>query len=428
MERRFPLLLSFVVLILLTISIMPSPTYGDPADTPGVWREGQEGVEDHVDRRGSRIPREPNESQLQDMFDRLGAIVDLFRSTPTLGSPVGFDVKASRGIDLGRPEWAEDREAAARARLSLYLYPYLERRDGTVKASDLEWTGIIGVYVNDPAPYEVMGAGMNSLEGERWYLEPVQIRTVAGYTMYEQVADDRVRRRGPQRFFVVAPPDLPPLWLPVSAEEYATDQIRRWEMQLALARERLAQFSLPARSETHRMAREAIESSMQQLMELTTDPEQRAKLQAQMEQALREHDEAAGDLEEADRAIAEDERRMIEAAEKQQAELEETIEAMKASLAAMSPAERRAQAVGKLHLHRPGAQAEGEIVPPTVPGGSEPRGLVRINRDLFERRHSPADMHFFFVNFYTNSDFMARQFAAVERELDWSELAGMIPR
>ncbi len=165
---------------------------------------------------------------------------------------------------------------------------------------------------------------------------------------------------------------------------------------------------------------------MQQLMELTNDPQQKAEFQAQMEQALRELDEAAGDREQADQEIAEDERRMREAAERQQAELEEKIEAMKASLAAMSPSERRAQAVGKLHLHRPEAQTEGEIVPATVPGGSEPRGLVRVNRDLFDRGDSPAAMRFFFVGFYTNSDFMARHFAAIQRELNWGALADMI--
>lgn len=419
---RLPIFLTF---ILATTTMVTFPAHADPADAQGVWREW---TRDHVDRSGTRIPTEPTDSQLQEMFDRLSAVADLFRATPTLATPVGFDVKGSRHIEVGLPGWANGREPEAElgacAVLSLYLYPYTERRDGTDRASDVEWTGTIGVHANDPAPSVLMGLGMDNLDGERWYLEPAPIRTVGGYTMYEQVADDRIRRRGAQRFVVVTPPGFQPMWLPVTVEEYATDQIRRREAQLAQARERLAQFRLPRMSETHRRARESLERSTQQLMEFM--PDQKEELQAQLDQTLRELDEAMGDADEADREAAEEERRMREAMEKQQAELGERIEAMKASLAAMSPAERRAQTVGKLHPHRPGASTEGEIVPPTVPGGSEARGVVRVNTDLFERRHQPTDLRFFFVNFYTNRDFMAQRFAALERQLNWNELARMI--
>jgi hypothetical protein len=155
-------------------------------------------------------------------------------------------------------------------------------------------------------------------------------------------------------------------------------------------------------------------------------PDKKEELQAQLDEALRELDAAMGDSAEADQQLSEDERRMREAAERQQAELEERIEGMKASLAEMSPAERRAQAVGKLHLHRPGVDTEGEIVPPTVPGGSEPRGLVRVNQQFFTESRSPEAMQLLFVSFHTNRDSMARRFREIEQELDWAAIADMI--
>ncbi len=414
-------LLSVATFIFMVVSTVGPVVYADPADTPGVWREW---VPDRVDKSGRRIASEPSERELQEMFADLGAIAELFRATSTLSRPVGFDVKGARTIHLGVPESSLGVDAPARSSLDLYFYPYIERRDGTVTASETEWTGIIGVYANDPAPWLLMGLGMRSLEGERWYLEPEPVRTVAGFTMYEQVADDRIRRRGPQRFVVMASPELPPLWLPVTVEEYANDQIRRWEAQLARYRERMEQFRLPTMSETHRMAREGMKESMQELMRLM--PEKKEELQSQLDEALQEMDAAMGDAAEADRQLSEDERRMREAAERQQAELEESIGAMKASLAGMSPAERRAQAEGKLNLHRPGVEAEGEIVPPTAEGGSEARGLVRVNQQFFGRSRSPEAMQLLFVSFYTHRESMARRFREIERELDWDALADMI--
>lgn len=414
---------SFVVLVFMVLSAvaLPPALSANPAAAAGVWREF---APDYVNRAGTRGLREPAAADLQKLFDSLSEISDLFRATRTLAGPVGFDVKGSRRIDLRPPAWAGEREAPVRALLSLYLYPYTTQRDGSARASDVEWTGFVGVYVNEPNPFELLGGGMRSLDGETWYLEPKPIRTVAGYTMYEAVADDRVARRGPQRFAVVVPAGFPPLWLPVSVEEYADDQIRRWEAQLAQMRERLAQFRLPRRSETHRRAREATIQTMTQLMEM--QPQMAELLQAQLDEALRQFDAAEGDPAEADREDAAYEQRMREAAEKQQAELEANINAMKAELVALSPAERRAQAVGKLHLHRPGVDTEGEIVPLAVPGGTEPRGLVRVNRNLFTRSTSSTAPQLLLVNFHTNREFMAERFSEIERQLDWRALARMI--
>lgn len=421
MRRVLSVSLMVLVFTLLVTILSPPAVQANPATAAGVWREWSP---DYVNRTGMRGMREPAAADLQKLFDSLSEIAELFRETRTLAGPVGFDVKGSRRIDLRPPRWAAGREVPARALLSLYLYPYTTQRDGSARASDIEWTGFIGVYVNEPNPFELLGGGMRSLDEETWYLEPKPIRTVGGYTMYEAVADDRVMRRGPQRFAVVAPAGFPPLWLPVSVEEYADDIIRRWEAQLAQMQERLAQFQLPRQSEAHRRAREATIQSMTQLMEM--QPQMAEQLQAQLDEALRQFDAAAGDPSESDRRDAAYEQRMREAAQKQQAELEASINAMRAELAALSPAERRAQAVGKLHLHRPGAQTEGEIVPLAVPGGSEPRGLVRVNRDLFSNSASRTTPQLFLVNFHTNREFMAERFSEIERQLDWGALARVI--
>lgn len=118
--------------------------------------------------------------------------------------------------------------------------------------------------------------------------------------------------------------------------------------------------------------------------------------------------------------------RMRAAAERQQAELEGRIEKMRASLADMSAAERGAQAVGKVHLRRPDVGAEGAVVPPTVPGGSEPRGLVRVNQEFFDRGGSPARVRVLFMSFLTNRADIGRRFTEVERQLNCNVLAEMV--
>ncbi|MFW5717604.1 MAG: hypothetical protein ACOC0E_09175 [Spirochaetota bacterium] len=396
--------------LLLTALVFAAGETDDPAHTPGRWREW---VPDSALRRGRLNPRRPNTTQINDIYERLGDMADIFRATPTLSSPLGFEIKGSRSVDLTLPRWANGIPAGTEMELNLFLYPYY-RSGGRIRVSDVDYTGHIMIYGNDPIPAFLMGPGVDSLEGEPWFLEPLREDTVGRFPLYRAEADARTRYTGPHRFVVIPGPGCPPLWVPVSTEEYISDLIRRQEAVLAEQRRRTSE--LPSGEEFRDEMIRGIQESIRQQIELF--PEKREELLAQEAELLRAFRDESGDMEEYDQ--------MREGAAEYHAEMETSISDLKARLAAMTRAERNSQARAALNFRLAATPGSTYMVPPGTPGSTEPRGVVRVNPALFDRNGRATAARFLIISLYAGSPDMRTRMDAITRELDWEALAGLV--
>ncbi len=394
--------------LLLAALVFAAGETDNPAHKPGRWREW---VPDSAHRTGRLNPRRPNTTQINDIYERLGDMADIFRATPTLSSPLGFEIKGSRSVDLTLPRWAEGVPAGTGMELNLFLYPYY-RSGGRIKVSDVDYTGHIMVYGNDPVPVLLMGPGVESLEGEPWFLEPLQEGTIGRFPVYRAEADARMKYQEPPRFVVIPGPGCPPLWLPVSTEEYVSDLIRRQEDVLAEQRRRASE--LPSGAEMQDELIRGIEESIRQQIEMF--PEKREELLAQKAELLKAV--GAMDMEEYDQTK--------QGAAEYHAEMEKPISDLKAQLAAMTRAERNAQAQAALNFRLAATPGSTYMVPPGTPGSTEPRGVVRVNPTLFDRNGRATAARFLIISLYAGSPDMKTRMDAITRELDWEALARLI--
>jgi hypothetical protein len=400
--------LSVIALFLLIIITTTPILTQDLNTTPGHWRDWVNEINIGRDRTGPAL----NTNETDAIIDRLTAIGEIIRSTPVLSKPVGFEVKPVRRINVVLSELVEQIRQNNRpvpAELHIYLYPYF-LRDGRIFEGEELWAhrGVLSVFVNNPAPG--WATGYRTVNGEQWYTEPKLVERTGNVTRYEAHV---LARREAQQLLLVAPGDLPPLWTPVTREEFIKDEIGLQETQLEEGREKLAR--LPSADARNKQVIEGMQRAYEQMK--TINPEAAEQMRTQMDEAIKQMTAEQDGASEQERAMREGAHRRLD-------ELEQRIGAMRAELNSMSPTDRRSQA--SIILDPQQTDITG-LAKPDTPGASP---LVRINPDLFGADTSPTAFLFLIITPNPErgrGDDLAREkLDEIIRDIDWNKLAEVL--
>jgi hypothetical protein len=401
---KLSLIALFLIIIITTTPILTQ----DPNTTPGHWRDWINEINIGRDQTGPALSTNETDAVL----DRLTAIGEIIRSTPVLSKPVGFEVKPVRRINVVLSDLVEQIRQNNRpvpAELHIYLYPYF-LRDGRIFEGEELWAhrGVLSVFVNNPAPG--WATGYRTVNGEQWYTKPKLVDRTGNVTRYEAHV---LARREAQQLLLVAPGDLPPLWTPVTREEFIWDEIGVQEKQLEEGREKLAR--LPSADARNRQVIEGMQRAYEQMKAI--NPEAAEQMRAQMDEAIKQM------TAEQDGA-SEQERAMREGAQQQHDELEKRIGAMRGALNSMSPADRRSQASIILDPQ------QTDITGLAKPGAQGASPLVRINPDLFGAGTSSTAFRFLIITPNPErgrgDDWAKEKLDEIIGGIDWNKLAEVL--
>jgi len=406
MKSMSKALFVFMIFFILSMTVWADQNF------EGIWDDWSK---DQADlRSGSRyVPA--SETDKQSILNKLTEIVELLKKTPTLNPPAGADITRTRKISFIIPGWLKNSADLPKADLSLTFFPLVKSKDGSPKRARRA-TGFINIFVNETAPSAVFGPGDKSLKDEAWYLEPVPVGSAGPFTVYEPIYDARSGRTSNQYFVSLVSEKLPPLWFPVTNEEFFNDRVERVEKDLAEYKSNMEKIPHPV--EANKQMKEALVSSYEKAIEMF--PDKADEYRAEIEKALKE-------MESPPEKEINYYNRLIEAAEERNALLEKEIADMRRHIAAFSDEDRNAQAVGSANFRVAQTKRQAVIQPPGTPGGSEVRKVLRRNPEVFAAGFPADALTMFAVSFHAPKDAkMGELFEQVLHNLDWKTLAGFL--
>ena len=406
MKSMSKALFVFMIFFILSMTVWADQNF------EGIWDDWSK---DQADlRSGSRyVPA--SETDKQSILNKLTEIVELLKKTPTLNPPAGADITRTRNISFTIPGWLKNSADLPKADLSLTFFPLVKSKDGSPKRARRA-TGFINIFVNETAPSAVFGPGDKSLKDEAWYLEPVPVGSAGPFTVYEPIYDARSGRTSNQYFVSLVSEKLPPLWFPVTNEEFFNDRVERVEKDLAEYKSNMEKIPHPV--EANKQMKEALVSSYEKAIEMF--PDKADEYRAEIEKALKE-------MENPPEKEINYYNRLMEAAEERNALLEKEIVDMRRHIAAFSDEYRNAQALGSANFRVAQTKRQAVIQPPGTPGGSEVRKVLRRNPEVFAAGFPADALTMCVVSFHAPKDVKMRElFEQVLNNLDWKALAGFL--
>ena len=406
MKNMCKVLPVFMIFFILSMTVWAEQNF------EGVWDDWSK--DQAPLRSGSRYVQ-ASETDRQSILSKLTEIAEVLKKTPALNPPAGVDITRTRNISFTIPGWLKNSTALPKADLSLVFFPLVKSKDGSPKRARRA-TGFINVFVNETAPSAVFGPGDKSLEDEAWYLEPVPLGSAGPFTVYEPIYDARSGRTSNQYFVSLVSERLPPLWLPVTNEEFFNDRVERVEKDLAEYKSNMEKIPHPV--EANKKMKEALVSSYEQAIKMF--PDKADEYRAEIEKALEE-------MESPPEKEINYYNRLIEAAEERNALLEKEIAGMRRQIAAFSDEERNAQASGSANFKVAQTKRQAVIQPPGTPGGSEVRKVLRRNPEAFAAGFPADAFTMCVVSFHAPKDVkMGELFEQVLHNLDWKALSGFL--
>jgi hypothetical protein len=404
-------ILVFVTIMVLLI-IFVGMTFAQPTgqqEVDGFWRDWEDDIRVSAGRGSSIL----EQSEIDVILERLADVKKIFRDTDILNKLRGFEVKPARKINIFSSEMIERIRNSAQpvpSELHLFMYPYF-LRDGTIFEGEELWTwkGNISVFVNNPTPE--WGIPYRTVNNEQWYIEPREVGRFGTFPVYEN-RNRPAGRSGLQRFVLVSQDIVPPLWLPVTCEEFIRHEISQHEAQLRQSRERLSQLPSPDTQREQMIL--TMERTYEQLKNI--DLGQAEQFRAQMEKTI--SDMYPQDQQHTEHQV------LLESTRKQMNDLEARIHAIRPLLDSMPPLERNSQA--KIILDLEQTDVAG-LAKPGVEGASS---LVRINPSIFKQGDPVTSFRFIIITTDPgsgrDSDWAQENLDLIMEDLDWEALAGLL--
>ncbi len=349
-------------------------------------------------------------AQAQTFARRLGQLASILREARVFNPPLGFQPRLRERFWFpGRCLAAADRCSGmpVQAQIGMTFYYFIE------EGGKPNWGGEANtsadIWVNDLLAtlgrnYDLGYEGLPLPDGRRISYLPRKSGEIAGFPVYE----DRT---------LVVTNGRRPVWVPVTRDQYLLATIQWREQELARTQSRPGSSDQYRQWESQREERRKTREQMYRKLK-ATDPaaaekmlRQSLDMEARMEAALK------SSATNADPGLA------------SLKPLRDTLDALRAQRAALSPAERAEQAclAGRVDQPATALDLERRLVPATTEGA---RPLVAINPDFFDRTRPRADWQLITVT--VNTGGLPRDHIGVKRlfefreSVDWKRVAALL--